>query len=96
MKKKIRQLSNRSGQELCSICKEPHILQEHHINGRNVPNYKRAWNITNICANCHDEIHFGKIVIEKWVMTTSGRELIWHKKGEESITGFESTPHMII
>lgn len=51
-------------------------------------------NKVNICDNCHRLVHEGHIVIEGWLMTSSGKELFWHKKGEESFTGMVSRPHI--
>ena len=95
MKKKVRQLSNRSGKELCNICTAEGFLEEHHINGREVRGFNDPWNVCNICPNCHTKVHYGEIIMEKWVMTSTGRELFWHKKGEASITGFEAAPPLV-
>jgi len=67
-------------------------LVEHHINGRDIPNAEAAWNRCWLSPNAHDLVHKGDIVIEGWVMTTNGWELVWHYKGDGSITGRESTP----
>jgi hypothetical protein len=90
-KKKI----NRSGKFCCPICEEQKILQEHHIRGRNIPNENHPSNLAYICANCHVECHEDMIVIEGWFMTTSGRELFWHKKGDEGFTGEVARPYII-
>ena len=86
---------NRSGKAPCAICNQINILQNHHIEGRNIPNYNRFSNIVPCCPNCHNKIHWGQIIIEKWIMTSGGMELIWHKKGEESFTGDISVSHNI-
>lgn len=86
---------NRSGSLVCPICKEKHILVEHHINGREILNANQPFNIANICSNCHNEVHHGKIVIEGWFSTSNGRELLWHYSNELSLSGQDSKPHII-
>jgi len=94
-RKNIRKMM-RSGTQACPICSREVPLVEHHINGRGVPHWNDPWNIVSICATCHDMVHMNKlsnrIIIEGWFKTTSGRELLWHHAGEESITGEESEP----
>lgn len=86
---------NRSGKRRCDICQSTVILVEHHISGRDIPNANLPSNISNICPNCHMEVHSGKIIIERWAMGTKGGFLAWHKKGEESFTGHDSNPYQI-
>ena len=86
---------NRSGKSRCEICKEPNILQDHHILGRDVPNYNMPNNRVNICPNCHNKVHHGEIVIEGWKMTSCGRELFWHNKNEQSLSGQDAITHII-
>ena len=92
MSRKNKRIANRKAINYCDICKSQTPLVEHHINGRinNEP-----WNLAYICSNCHYEIHLGKIIIEQWVQTTGGRMLIWHRDGEQSITGNDAKPHII-
>ena len=92
---KVRKQINRSGKNPCQICGEPHILQTHHIDGRDIPNANHSSNLADLCPTCHNNVHWGEVIIERWVMTSSGMELIWHKKGEESLTGDNSSPHLI-
>jgi transcription elongation factor Elf1 len=101
MKKKTRKVINRSGKISCLICNKSTVIQDHHIRGRDILNAEHPDNIAAICGSCHDEVHTlgpdkktGIIVIEKWVMTSSGRELIWHKNGEESFTGDDASPYL--
>ena len=93
--KKARKMANKSGIMPCEICNEPNILETHHIEGRDIPNCDHPANLCSICPNCHSRIHWGHIIVEKWIMTTSGMELFWHKKGEETFTGSNSMPHII-
>lgn len=92
MIKDARKELNRSCNELCQICNKPEILIEHHINGRNVEDFDKAWNLCYICANCHNKVHFGHILIEGWFGSTDGLQLIWRHVNEETITGSTSTP----
>lgn len=87
MRRTLKNKLKKTGNQLCDICKEEHILQEHHIRGRKVPNHNHKSNLTYICANCHDKVHFGLIIIEGWYYTDKGLTLLHHKKDKESITG---------
>ena len=92
--KTIKKMNN-SGKVQCEICGEKTFLEQHHIRGRNIPNAEHPSNKCNICANCHSKVHWGDIILEGWVMTTSGLELFWHYKNEESFTGNDAIPHII-
>jgi uncharacterized protein YlaI len=87
--------SNGSGNGSCDVCNEVGFLEEHHIRGRKIQNYNQPFNIANICPNCHFKIHLGEIIIENWATSTGGRILLWHKKGEKSVTGDDAVPHII-
>jgi len=93
---KSRKEINKSGKAYCNICGNQDILVCHHINGRDIPNPNHPSNLTNICACCHNKIHYNIIIIEKWVMSTDGLKLLWHKKEEKGITGEDSTPPLLI
>jgi hypothetical protein len=79
IRKYIRKLASRSGTHECELCRRKEVLEEHHINGRAIPDADKEYNKTYICSNCHTKVHMNKITINGWVMTTSGRELDWHK-----------------
>ena len=81
MIQRIRKSANRSGLQICPICKHQRILVEHHIAGKDIPNPNHKDNVCNICDNCHRDIHNGLIIIDGWYQTTNGRELLWHLKG---------------
>lgn len=83
-----------SGEKECDICKAKAFLEIHHINGREIPDAERLYNLCSICPNCHKAIHFGSIIIEKWASGFDGDILLWHKKGEESLSGEESSPNL--
>lgn len=87
---------NRSGKGYCDICKNQEILQVHHINGRDVPNPNHPSNLCNICPNCHSRTHYGFIIIERWIRSTNGLKLLWHKKEETGLTGEDSKPPILI
>jgi len=95
IKKATRRKINRSGNECCVICGNRSILVEHHISGRDIPDANKWWNLAGVCSNCHMLIHSNKIIISEWVSTTNGRELLWHYKNEESLTGKDATPYII-
>jgi uncharacterized protein YlaI len=82
-----------SGSDSCNICDERMCLQEHHLLGRKVPQYNHVDNIMYICPNCHTRIHTGEYIVEGWFNTSDGRELIWHKQGEPSVTGKAASVH---
>jgi C4-type Zn-finger protein len=77
MKKVIRKQQSNSGLMSCPICKQSEYLVEHHINGRDFPDFDAEWNKCYICSNCHYKIHRGLINVDGWVMTTSGRLLLF-------------------
>lgn len=95
MRKYIRKNLNRSGSSICDICGEKHILVIHHIKGRDGKDSEKFYNKANICSNCHNKIHHGLIIVEKWIKTSEGLELFWHHKGESSTTGEDSYPPLI-
>jgi len=72
-------LIKRSKTKPCDICEEKKILEEHHINGRKIPDANKKWNLCYICSDCHTEVHADLIVIEGWNQTSIGPELIWHR-----------------
>ena len=96
VKKKSRKIINRKGKAYCDICKKQEILVCHHILGRDIPNANHSSNLCNLCSCCHTSIHYGNIIVEKWVYTSDGLQLFWHKKGESSFTGEDSTPNLLV
>lgn len=94
MKKRIRKSKNSSGKGECQICFRRDFLEIHHINGRKIPNSEMSFNLVDICGCCHTAIHMGEIIVEGYISTLDGKELIWHKKNEESITGNDSSVHL--
>lgn len=96
MSKKNIHKSKTCGLAKCPIDRE-YIgpLIRHHINGRDVNRWDEDWNVAYVSPNTHQLIHEGKIIIEGWFVTTDGRQLIWHWKGEDNLTGQEAKPPII-
>ena len=92
MSRRNRRKIQRSGNQPCEICGLETPLQEHHIRGRDIENANKQFNLVALCPTCHDRVHCGLIIIEGWFMTTSGNKLIYHQKGENSITGNKISP----
>jgi len=70
----------------CEICgKAAH--HRHHIQSRSQGGNNNPSNIALLCASDHMEVHLGNIIIEGRFLTDDGYLLIYHKKGELSITG---------
>lgn len=74
----------------CEICVTNPVYHKHHIISKAYDGSNDESNIAHLCANCHIDVHLGKVVIEGRFLTDVGYMLIWHRKGEESITGMES------
>lgn len=82
---------------ICPICELRRILVEHHIWGREIPNFNAIWNRVYICGACHDAVHTDNengIIIEGWVSTSNGQELAWHKRGEANKYLESATPKL--
>ena len=64
----------------CDICKlEFPLLDKHHIISISRGGSNDKYNITEVCPNCHREIHLGLIVIDKWYLSTNGYVLIYER-----------------
>lgn len=73
----------------CEICGDSSVLlDKHHIVSKSKGGDNKPHNIGFLCPSCHRKVHTGMIVLEGRFQTTRGNELIYHKKGEESITDF--------
>lgn len=95
MKRSSRKKFSKTGNMPCEICENKMILEEHHIRGRKIPNHNHPSNLCYLCPNCHSQCHYGLIIIEDWVSSSNGKELLWHKKEEESFTGKEAKTYLI-
>jgi len=71
-------------------------LVRHHIRGRNVRDWNKGWNVVYVSPNTHALIHEGRITIDGWFLTSSGRELIWHYEKEQPVTAAETDKPYII
>ena len=91
-----------SGRQSCEICGRRDSLDLHHMRGRDIPNPDSPHNTVSLCKICHSHCHieskegYRLIVIEGWFNSTTGRELIWRHGNEESITGQECIPPLLI
>jgi len=94
MGKKEYRKFKRSGTEKCPISGHFGPLVEHHIHGRDVRNAEAPWNIAWISPDIHDQVHANppKIIIEGWANTTEGRQLLWHRAGEQPVTADARPP----
>lgn len=95
VKRSTRKKINSSGMWPCDMCNARHFLSEHHIRGRDIPDYNHPSNIGHICDNCHRSVHEGAFVVEGWFMTEVGLKLVWHRSGEEGVSGDDAVPYQI-
>ena len=70
----------------CATC-ERESQHTHHIISKSMGGKNTKANTIRVCAACHFDIHASKIVIEGNFLTTDGYQVIFHRAGEESITG---------
>ena len=96
MRTKTLKLRNKSGKCKCEICKEICILETHHLRGKDIPSPNHPSNLASLCPNCHSKVHYDMIIIEGWASTTDGKELLWHKKGVDGITGDDAKPNLLV
>ena len=70
----------------CEVCKydNPDALHIHHIIPRADPRCSNNLNnLAVLCAICHNLVHVGDITIIGVYSGTSGRTLMFYRKGEE-------------
>lgn len=81
---------------MCEICREEFTsLDTHHIQSKCHGGSNEKYNLTKICPNCHRAVHCGDIILEGKFASSSGTVLVWHKKGEDSVTGYEPPVYII-
>jgi uncharacterized protein YlaI len=95
MKRSSKKKAIRTGNVPCDICDKKRILEEHHIRGRKIPDHNHPSNLCYLCPNCHTDCHNDVLIIEDWVTTSSGKELMWHKQGDESFTGRQAKTYLV-
>lgn len=79
----------------CEICNLKLNVEKHHIQSKCFEGSNAKHNICYICPNCHRKVHLGEIILEGKFLTLDGFKLIYHLKGEESITGFNNEVYLI-
>jgi hypothetical protein len=79
----------------CEICNKHRAKHTHHIQSKSKGGSNHPGNLCKLCPNCHSEVHEGVIVIEGRFLTTTGYQLIFHKKDEESITCREPEVYIV-
>jgi len=82
-------LARRSGKYPCTVCQCLAKLEEHHIHGRRIVDAEKDFNLVSLCSNCHSEVHSKDplLFIDGWCMSSQGRTLLWHCKGECALPG---------
>jgi hypothetical protein len=73
--------------KICEICNKHKARHGHHIQSKSKGGSSQPFNIAYICPNCHDDVHRGNVILEGKFLTTDGYTLLYHMRGEESITG---------
>jgi DNA mismatch repair protein MutS len=80
----------------CEVCGSSTSLEMHHIRSQKSggPAMHTPGNLVCLCGTCHDRHHSGALLIEGWLDTSAGRELLW-KPGviekvdeEDPVTGW--------
>ena len=74
----------------CEICKSPILTDIHHIQSKSANGTNKSYNKSELCPNCHRQVHEGKIILEGRFFTTNCKlgetELIWRHNDTNSIT----------
>ena len=81
---------------LCEICNEREHHHKHHIQSKVYNGSNKAYNTCMLCASDHVEVHKGTLIIEGRFLTDDGYMLIWHRNGDDSITGTDPSPVYLI
>lgn len=72
---------------ICNVCNEHHYCDKHHIQSKCYGGTNIKANTAKLCTLCHRLVHVGDIIIEKQVLSSTGKILIHRQRGEQSITG---------
>jgi DNA mismatch repair protein MutS len=71
----------------CGVCgSECKGLEVHHIQHQAAGVDNKASNLVCLCTRCHDDHHGGRLVIEGWKETATGRILAWTRSVSVSAT----------
>ena len=65
----------------CEVCNGTVGLEAHHIQHQAAGGDNKASNLVCLCAKCHDDHHGGRLVIQGWEDTGTGRRLVWNRAG---------------
>lgn len=64
----------------CAVCRsECKGLEIHHIQHQAAGGDNKASNLVCLCTRCHDDHHGGRLLIEGWKETATGRILSWSR-----------------
>jgi DNA mismatch repair protein MutS len=63
----------------CAVCAGTDRLETHHIQHQATGGDNKAANLVCLCAKCHDDHHGGRLVINGWEDTGTGRRLVWNR-----------------
>jgi 5-methylcytosine-specific restriction endonuclease McrA len=80
----------------CEICGYIGHTEKHHIQSKSLGGNNSKANLTNLCPNCHAEVHHGEIILEGKFMTTLGPTLFYHKKNESPILPLNEFPKVFL
>jgi DNA mismatch repair protein MutS len=76
----------------CAVCgSECKDLEVHHIQHQADGGDNKSSNLVCLCTKCHDDHHGGRLVIEGWKETATGRILSWSRKEAEVETDVSDT-----
>jgi hypothetical protein len=78
--------------QLCEVCKTNTFLNEHHIHSTSLGGNDKPYNIARLCPTCHNEVHFGALILEGRFVSSRGNIIVWRRQGEKSITGLFDPP----
>ncbi len=70
--------------ERCQVCQARTGLETHHIRHQAEGGGNEPSNLVCLCTGCHDDHHAGRLVIERWEDTSSGRRLVWSRPAGET------------
>ena len=89
--KKTSPYNNKVIMNKCKICskkaKDSHHIKEQCISDENnmIDHHHKnnEHNLVQLSKSCHDKITYGNLVIDKYILTTSGKELVYHTEDQK-------------